>query len=238
MKVRIAKFIASRTGLSRRVAERAIADGRVILDGVKISTPAVLADEENVILIDGKDISKKPKPEPVVYAYHKPLNTLVTTFDPQGRSTIYDVMPKNMRKLIYVGRLDFKTTGLLLMTNNGDLARTLTLPENEIPRTYIATVACKDLSVLDNARRGITVDGISYRPMKIDILSTTIHGAQIRITVVEGKKNEIRIALRACGAPVCKLHRVSFGNIELKNLPVGKFRIIPQKVIDEMIKKI
>ncbi len=238
MKIRIAKFIASRSGLSRRAAERAIMDGRVILDGVQVDTPAILVDETNVVLIDGKDISKKPKPETVVYAYHKPLNTLVTTNDPQGRCTIYDVMPKNMRKLIYVGRLDFKTTGLLLMTNDGELARTLTLPENEIPRTYIATVACKDLSVLDNARRGITVDGISYRPMNIDVISTTPHGAQIRITVIEGKKNEIRIALRACGAPVCKLHRVSFGKIALKDLPVGKFRIIDKKVIDEMIKKI
>ncbi len=234
--IRIAKFIASRSGASRRAAEKMIIDGRVIVDGTTITTPAFFVDETNTILVDGVDIAKKPKPPRAVFAFHKPINTVVTTSDPGNRRTIYDVMPKNMRKYMYVGRLDFKTTGLMLLTNDGELSRQLTLPENEIPRTYIATVVCSDLSVLDAARRGITVDGISYRPMKIDIISTTPHGAMIRVTVIEGKKNEIRIALRAAGAPVTKLHRVSFGNIQLKDLPAGKFRQIPQKTIDEMLK--
>ena len=119
----------------------------------------------------------------------------------------------------------------MLLTNDGDLARKMTLPSSKIPRTYIATVY-GDLSKLDIARRGITVRGIKYAPMKIDV----IDNKNLRITVIEGKKNEIRIVLSAIGAPVKKLHRISFGPIELLNLPVGKIREIPQKTIDEIIK--
>jgi pseudouridine synthase len=107
----------------------------------------------------------------------------------------------------------------------------MTLPASNISRTYIATVY-GDLSKLDLARRGITVDGIKYKPMKIDVMDEH----NLRITVTEGKKNEIRIVLRAIGAPVKKLHRVSFGKIELGDLPVGKIRLIHQKTIDLILK--
>jgi 23S rRNA pseudouridine2605 synthase len=157
-----------------------------------------------------------------------------TAHDPDGRKTVYDMLPQEYRHLKYVGRLDYKTTGLLLMTNDGVLARKLTLPASNIPRVYIATVNGTDRSGLDRARQGITIDGTKYAPMKIDIMKN----GDLRVMVTEGKKNEVRIVLRACGCPVRKLHRISFGNIELGKLPVGKIVKIAQKTIDEMIKSL
>ena len=120
------------------------------------------------------------------------------------------------------------------MTNDGELARKLTLPSSHIPRTYIATVNGNDFSKLNRAREGMTVDGIKYAPMIIEEQG----GNVLRVTIHEGKKNEVRIVLRACGCSVRKLHRISYGNIVLGNLAVGKIKQIPQKTIDELIKSL
>ncbi len=229
MTVRIAKFIADAGAASRRAAEDLIASRRVTVNGTAIDSPVFFVSDGDVVAIDGAPIQARAQTE--LYAFHKPLNTMTTARDPRGRKTIYDVLPDEYKNLKYVGRLDYKTTGLLLMTNDGALARKLTLPSSHIPRTYLATVNTSDFSGLDAARRGITVDGVSYRPMQIDVLKN----GELRVTVTEGKKNEVRIVLRACGAPVRKLHRISFGNIELGKLPVGKIRIIPQKTIDALL---
>lgn len=229
MKTRIAKFIADSGVASRRAAEDLIANGRVLVNGEKIETPVFFVDENDSVVVDGKKIETRG--EIKLYAFHKPINTMTTRADPMGRKTIYDVLPAEYKNLKYIGRLDYKTTGLLLLTNDGELARKMTLPASNISRTYIATVY-GDLSKLDLARRGITVDGIKYKPMKIDVMDEH----NLRVTVTEGKKNEIRIVLRAIGAPVKKLHRISFGKIELGNLPVGKIRLIHQKTIDLILK--
>ena len=232
MSVRIAKFIAECGIASRRAAEEMIVAGRVTINGNTIDTPVHFVKDNDIVTVDGKKISKQAEIQ--LFAFHKPLNTMTTVSDPQGRKTIYDCLPDEFRNLKYIGRLDYKTTGLLLLTNDGDLARKLTLPEHKIPRTYIATVNSADFSKLDNARRGITVDGIKYAPMKID----EIGGNNLRVTITEGKKNEVRIVLRACGCGVRKLHRISCGNIDLGKLPVGKIKQISKKTIDEMIKSL
>lgn len=229
MTVRIAKFIADAGMASRRAAEDLIASRRVTVNGTVIDSPIFFVSDGDTVAVDGTPISART--ETKLYAFHKPLNTMTTTHDPCGRKTIYDVLPDEYKNLKYVGRLDYKTTGLLLMTNDGALARKLTLPSSHIPRTYLATVNTNDFSGLDAARRGMTVDGVSYRPMQIDVLKN----GELCVTVTEGKKNEVRIVLRACGAPVRKLHRISFGNIELGKLPVGKIHIIPQKTIDALL---
>ena len=229
MTVRIAKFIADAGTASRRAAEDLIASRRVTVNGTVIDSPVFFVSDGDTVAIDGTPISART--ETKLYAFHKPLNTMTTTHDTRGRKTIYDVLPDEYKNLKYVGRLDYKTTGLLLMTNDGALARKLTLPSSHIPRTYLATVKTNDFTGLDAARHGMTVDGVSYRPMQIDVLKN----GELRVTVTEGKKNEVRIVLRACGAPVRKLHRISFGNIELGKLPVGKINIIPQKTIDALL---
>ena len=232
MNVRISKFIADTGAASRRGAEELIAARRVSVNGRTVDTPVFFVAPGDVVAIDGTALATPG--DLAVYAFHKPLNTMTTRRDPAGRKTIYDCLPDEYKNLKYVGRLDYKTTGLLLMTNDGDVVRKMTLPASNIARTYIAHVGNVDLSGLARARNGITVDGIRYRPMKID----EIGGGNLRITVTEGKKNEIRIVLRACGAPVRKLHRISFGNIKLSNLPVGQIRKINQKTIDAMLKSL
>lgn len=230
MAIRIAKFIADSGVASRRAAEEMIANGCVTVNGEKITTPVFFIETGDKVEINGMQVRAQQETE--LYAFHKPLNTMTTARDPQGRKTIYDCLPDEYKNLKYVGRLDYKTTGLLLLTNDGDLARKLTLPSSRIARTYIATVNGNDFSKLGMARAGVTVDGIRYAPMIIEEQG----GNVLRVTITEGKKNEVRIVLRACGCSVRKLHRISFGNVSLGKLPVGKIKKLQQKTIDEMLK--
>ena len=229
MGTRIAKFIASAGIASRRDAERIIESGAVAINGNVINSPAINVTDDDVVTVNGKIV--KPQIDTELYIFNKPLNVMTTARDPLGRKTIYDILPNEYKHLRYVGRLDYKTTGLLLLTNDGELARKLTLPENKIPRTYIARVGGKNPD-FEIARRGATIDGIKYRPMIIDEIAP----GKIRVTVTEGKKNEVRIVMRACGAPVQKLHRESFGNLHLGNLAFGKIVKVHQKGIDELLK--
>ena len=230
MKIRIAKFIADSGVTSRRNAEDLIAQGAVYVNGKKIITPVTFVDDSDEVTINGKPVQKRTDTE--LYIFHKPINTMTTTEDPNHRKTIYDVLPDEYKNLKYVGRLDYKTTGLLLLTNDGLLARKLTQPSNNIPRTYIADVIGNNMSKLDKARSGVTVDGIKYRPMKIEVMQNK----KLRVTVTEGKKNEIRIVLKHCGLPVKTLHRISFGPFFLGKLPVGKIDKIDKKTIDALVK--
>ena len=230
MNVRLAKFIADSGVASRRGAEDLIAKGAVSVNGNVINTPVFFVEENDVVCVNGNEI--KNNADIKLYAFHKPINTMTTTRDPLGRKTIYDVLDKKYKNLKYIGRLDFKTTGLLLLTNNGGLARKMSLPENRIERTYIATVDKYTKSGLENIRKGVCVDGINYRPMKVKELDEH----NLKIAVTEGKKNEIRIVLKSIGAPVKALHRISYGTVKLGNLSVGKILEIDKKTIDLILK--
>ena len=230
MAVRLAKFIADSGVASRRGAEDLIVKGAVSVNGKTIDTPVFFVEENDVVCVNGVKVKKDNDIK--LYAFHKPINTMTTMRDPMGRKTIYDVLDKKYKNLKYIGRLDFKTTGLLLMTNNGDFARKMSLPKNQIERTYIATVDKYTKSGLEIVRKGTNVDGINYRPMKVKELDEH----NLEITVTEGKKNEIRIVLKSIGSPVRALHRVSYGKIKLGNLSAGKILEIDKKTIDLMLK--
>jgi len=230
MSVRIAKYIADCGVASRRDAEKLIESGAVSVNGTVVNTPVFFIDDKDTVYVNGKQI--KQQKEIKLYMFHKPLNTMTTTRDPMGRKTIYDVLDKQYRNLKYVGRLDYKTTGLLLLTNDGVIARKLSLPENNIERTYIATVGKFTESGLDIARRGATVDGIKYRPMKIEVIDDN----HLKVTVTEGKKNEVRIVLRHIKSPVRALHRVSYAGIQIGNLGVGKILPVNKKTVDLILK--
>lgn len=230
MSVRIAKYIADCGVASRRDAEKLIESGVVSVNGTVINTPVFFIEDKDIVCVDGKQI--KQQEEIKLYMFHKPLNTMTTTRDPMGRKTIYDVLDKQYKNLKYVGRLDYKTTGLLLLTNDGGVARKLSLPENNIERTYIATVGGFTESGLNIARRGATVDGIKYRPMKIEVIDDN----HLKVTVSEGKKNEVRIVLRHIKSPVRALHRISYGQILLGKLGVGKILEIDKKTVDLILK--
>lgn len=232
MTERIAKFIASSGVASRRAAESLIEQGVVAVNGTVIDTPATLVDENDTVTVNGKDVVRPSETE--LYIFNKPMNTMTTRDDPQGRKTIYDCLPDEYKHLKYVGRLDYRTTGLLLMTNDGELARKLTLPDSKIPRVYVATVNGKDFSQLNRAREGMVIDGVKYQPFKIDIL----RDKNLRVEIMEGKKNEVRIVLRKCGLPVRRLHRISFGPVRLGKLSVGKIEKLEQKTIDAVLKSL
>ena len=226
MKVRLAKFIADCGVTSRRGAEDLITSGRVMVNGEMINTPVFFVEDDDVVCVDKKVIKKHS--EIKLYMFHKPIDTVTTMRDPENRKTIYDVLDKKYKNLKYVGRLDYKTTGLLLLTNDGEFARKMSLPKNHIERTYVATVNKFSERGLNIARRGVVVNGIKYRPMKIEVIDEH----NLKVTVIEGKKNEIRIVLKHISSPVVKLHRVSYGPISLGKLGVGKILEIDKKTID------
>jgi 23S rRNA pseudouridine2605 synthase len=230
MKTRIAKFISDCGVASRRGAEDLIKSGRVSVNGAVVDTPVFFVDENDIVSIDGKKIQKQN--EIKLYMFNKPINTMTTAHDPENRKTIYDVLDKKYKNLKYIGRLDFKTTGLLLLTNDGNLARQMSLPKNQIERTYIATVNKFDERGLNIARRGVVIDKIKYRPMKIEIIDEH----NLKVTVTEGKKNEIRIVLKHIGSPVVNLHRISYGPIMLGKLGVGKILEVDKKTVDLVLK--
>lgn len=230
MKTRIAKFISDCGAASRRGAEDLIASGRVSVNGVVVDTPVFFVDENDAVSIDGKEIKKQN--EIKLYMFNKPINTMTTAHDPENRKTIYDVLDKKYKNLKYIGRLDFKTTGLLLLTNDGNLARQMSLPKNQIERTYIATVNKFNERGLNIARRGVVIDKVKYRPMKIEIIDEH----NLKVTLAEGKKNEIRIVLKHIGSPVVNLHRISYGPIMLGKLGVGKILEVDKKTVDLVLK--
>ena len=232
MKTRLAKYIADCGVASRRDAEKLIIDGVVSVNENVVTTPVFFVNDGDKVFVHNRQIL--PDTQIKLYMFHKPINTMTTAYDPEHRKTIYDVIDAKYKNLKYVGRLDYKTTGLLLLTNNGNLARQMSLPQNRIPRTYIATVAKHTKPGLDIARKGVTVDGIKYKPMKIEI----IDDKNLRVTVTEGKKNEIRIVLKHVGSPVVALHRISYGIIQLDDLPVGKILEIDKKTIDLICKNV
>lgn len=241
MPIRIAKFIADTGVASRREAERLIVSGAVSVNGAPVITPVFFVNDGDTVTINGK-ILRIPNHEsqtPKIIAFNKPVGTMTTARDPNGRKTIYDVLPKKYVHLKYIGRLDFNTSGLLLLTDSGDFARELTLPSSGIKRTYIAKLRpnpaknaravreflsplSADDSIFDPLRRGATIDGIHYAPMEIELLSR--YPLSVKITLREGKKNEIRIAFEHIGLPVAKLKRIAYGPIELSDLPVGAVR--------------
>lgn len=257
MSIRIAKFISDTGFASRREAEKLIESGFVSVNGEIINTPVFFLQGDEDVKIKG--ISVKQKSEIQLYAFHKPVNTVTTTNDPNGRETIYDVLPKKYRNLKYVGRLDYKTSGLLLMTNDGDFAGKITSPSAKIPRVYIAKLYPKkmdeiksphvanalrkflspifsDDSIFDSLRRGIVIDKIKYAPIEIEIISR--YPLTVQLTLIEGKKNEIRIVMDYLGLPVKKLHRISYGNIKIENLQEAEIVEISKKNIDELMKSI
>lgn len=223
--LRIAKFLSGSGVASRREAERMIEMGHVLINGKKIDSPVNFVSDQDVVTVGGKVIKPKDSSKPDVFIFHKPVGCICSANDPEGRKTIYDVLPRKYHNLKYVGRLDYNTSGLLLMTTSGDFARVMTLPDTKIERVYIAKIGgtmTMDDAHLDRLlkpiRKGIKIDGIIYRPMKIERLNA----ADVKITIIEGKKNEIRKVFEHIELPVRKLHRISYGEYRLDELAPGE----------------
>ena len=220
---RIAKRIAAAGVCSRRDAERWILAGRVSVNGKVLRTPACLVGDEDIIKVDGKEISAKPKTR--VWLYHKPTGLVTTARDPQGRPTVFGALPADMPRVISVGRLDLNSEGLLLLTNDGEWARKMELPSSHLKRTYRVRVHGKIPSdLVEQLAKGRTVDGIHYAPCKVKIEKGKGSNSWLIMTLEEGKNREIRRLMASFGIQVARLIRISYGPYELGDLEKGEVK--------------
>ena len=233
-KERIAKRIASAGVCSRRDAERAIEQGRVKVDGVVLKTPAFLVDESNMVEVDGVIIGNKP---PVrVWCYHKPAGLITTAKDPKGRPTVFENLPHYLPRVVSIGRLDFNSEGLLLLTTDGALARQLELPTNGWKRKYRVRVHGKvSAEVIGRLRKGVKINGVSYAGCEVEIERVQGTNTWVLMTLTEGKNREIRRLMDFFGLPVTRLIRISYGPFNLGNLEKGEVREIPTKTLKEFV---
>lgn len=231
---RIAKVMA-RAGLcSRREAEAWIAAGRVQVNGAKIASPALNVLPQDRIVVDGKPMPQSERTR--LYLYHKPRGLVTTSADPEGRPTIYDALPKGLPRLITVGRLDLNTEGLLLLTNDGGLARVLEHPDTGWLRRYRVRAHGKVTQAqLDALRPGVTVDGVRYGPIEATMDREQGANTWITFAIREGKNREVRNVLEYLGLQVNRLIRVSFGPFQLGDLDDGAVEEISTKHLREQL---
>lgn len=231
---RIAKVL-SRAGIaSRRDAERMIEAGRVTVNGQTITSPALNVTERDKILVDGKEIAT-PEP-PRLWLFHKPVGVVTTDRDEKGRETIYDKLPKDLPRVMSIGRLDLNSEGLLLLTNDGGIKRRLELPSTGWLRRYRVRVNGKPTEEsLAPLRSGITVDGESFLPMQVTLDRQQGANAWLTIGLREGRNREIRRALAELGLTVNRLIRISYGPFQLGDLKPGAVEEVRRKLLRDQL---
>lgn len=232
--MRIAKAVA-RAGLcSRRDAERWIADGRISVNGRIISSPALDVGPDDRILVDNKPL---PGPEPLkLWRYHKPRGLVTTHRDPEGRPTVFEKLPDTIGRVISVGRLDVTSEGLLLLTNDGALARHMELPSTGWLRRYRVRAHGRITQAdLDRLKDGIDVEGVSYGPIEATLDKEQGANVWLTLGLREGKNREVRKVLGAIGLDVNRLIRISYGPFQLLELAPGTVEPVRRRVLAEQL---
>lgn len=239
---RIAKLLARAGIASRREVERMIGEGRIRLNDVVLTTPATILPNLKGVTVDGKLVAA---PAPArLFRFHKPAGLLTAERDPKGRPTIYtalrNALPKGTPRVMPVGRLDFNTEGLLLLTNDGELKRAMELPATGIPRSYRArTFGDVSQARLDELIEGITIDGIRYGQIDANLERRTSDRHQwVELTLTEGKNREVRRVLEHLGLQVSRLLRTSYGPFKLGDLPRGAADEVPQAELERFRKSL
>jgi 23S rRNA pseudouridine2605 synthase len=214
-----------------------IAEGRVALNGEKLATPATLLENLQGVTVDGKPV--RPAAATRLFRFYKPPATLTAERDPKGRPTIYDRLPGGLPRLVPVGRLDFMTEGLLLLTNDGELKRQLELPRTGVVRTYRARAyghVTQDR--LERLAEGITINGVHYGPIDANLERRTGSNCWVELNLTEGKNREVRRVLAHLGLQVSRLIRTAYGPLTLEGLAPGDVDEVPERELDAFTREL
>ena len=232
--VRIAKALA-RAGLcSRREAERWIALGRVSVNGVVLASPARDVSARDRILVDGNELPAAEPPR--LWRYHKPRGLVTTHKDPEGRKTVFETLPEPLPRVVSVGRLDVNTEGLLLLTNDGGLARHLELPSTGWMRRYrVRAHGTITQEALDKLKGGVEIQGVRYGPIEASLDKPQGSNVWLKIGLREGKNREVRTILEHLGLTVNRLIRISFGPFQLLDLESGGVEAVRRRVLIDQL---
>lgn len=231
---RIAKVIARAGICSRRDAEKLIAEGRVTRNGEKVLSPALNVTENDIVVVDGKALASA---EPArLWRYFKPAGLVTSHRDPKGRPTVFEKLPKELPRVMSVGRLDINSEGLLLLTNDGELARKLELPSQGWIRRYRARLhGPVTQELLDRLKKGITIEGVKYSPITAELERVKGSNAWAMVSLTEGKNREVKRVMEYLGLNVARLIRVSFGPFHLGHMEEGEVQEISGKVWREQL---
>jgi pseudouridine synthase len=228
--MRINKFLAENGIASRRHADEMIAQNRVKINGI-LATLGATVEEGDQVFVDDQPIIAKEK-DLEYYILNKPKGVICTVSDDRGRKTVMDFLPETAGRVFPVGRLDYETEGLLILTNDGDLSFRLTHPTSEVPKTYLAriegTMTEKDLNRI---RSGIELDGVLTKKCKAHIVETNKAYTKVHITITEGRNRQVRRMFEAIGRTVQFLKRVSIGKLKLTGLDRGKIRKLTESEV-------
>lgn len=231
---RIAKWLARAGIASRRDAEKLIAEGRVALNGTRVAQPATFVQPGDSVSLDGKQVAAPERTR--LFRYHKPDGLVTTHRDPEGRPTVFEKIPKGLPRLVSVGRLDLTSEGLLLLTNDGGLARRLELPANGWLRRYRVRVHGPiDEAALAALKRGVTVEGVRYGPIEAGLDARKGTNAWLTVSIQEGKNREVRRVMQHLGLSVTRLIRTAYGPFQLGVLPKGAVEEVSPKVMRDQL---
>ncbi|MFT0890778.1 pseudouridine synthase [Pseudochelatococcus sp. G4_1912] len=231
---RIAKVMARAGVASRRDAEVMISEGRVAVNGKAINTPATLVTDSDRIVIDGAPMPARERTR--LWLYHKPRGLVTTARDPEGRPTVFDNLPEDLPRVVAIGRLDINTEGLLLLTNDGGVARVLAHPETAWLRRYrVRAYGEVNQAQLDNLRNGVTIDGMHYGPIEASIQRTQGDNVWLMLGLREGKNREVKRILEHLGLRVNRLIRVSFGPFQLGDLEEGTCDEVRTRILKDQL---
>jgi 23S rRNA pseudouridine2605 synthase len=208
-----------------------IAEGRVALQGEKLTTPATLLNDLSGVTVDGKPV--RPAADTRLFRFYKPQGTITAARDPKGRTTIYDRLPEGLPRLMPVGRLDYMTEGLLLLTNDGELKRQLELPRTAVVRQYRARAfGAVTQAQLDRLAEGVTIEGIHYGSIIANLERRTGRNCWLEVSLTEGKNREVRRVLAHLGLQVSRLIRTAYGPFDLQGLEPGRVDEVPPHELD------
>ncbi|HJD65816.1 MAG TPA: rRNA pseudouridine synthase [Rickettsia endosymbiont of Bembidion nr. Transversale] len=224
---RLAKFISNAGICSRRDAEKLILDGQVKVDGIIVTSPATNVDTDNQVEVSGSLITSSQKSR--LWIYYKPVGLITTHKDPLSRKTVFEQLT-GLPRVISIGRLDLNSEGLLLLTNNGDLARQFELPSSKLKRVYHVRAYGNPDPLLKSNYKNLEIDGIFYNPQSIKLLRKNSTNSWLEVILFEGKNREIRRIFEHFGLKVNKLIRTEYGDFKLDNLKPNEYREVTKKL--------